>query len=184
MQQTRIGTSNPKTTLESKFASVPLIPKFARQRAARACELRNRDTSAVSCKSLARKRCALAERFELAERDIPPHRRHAAIGAGDDAFLGQVFCRFADDRGHLVRALDLLARDVDSANLHVLAVEQLQQGDRNTGISAFDRNLTDSALGQRRENLLVLPPFAAERCLPVDIGLDAVAVADVNGGGA
>ena len=40
------------------------------------------------------------------------------------------------------------------------------------------------ALRQRRENLLVLPPLAAERRLPVDVGLDAVAVADVHGGGA
>src|SRR5262249_62065904 len=64
------------------------------------------------------------------------------------------------------------------------AVEELEQGDRNTGISALERNLTDSALRKRWENLLVLPPFAAERCLPVDVGLDAVAVANVNGGGA
>jgi hypothetical protein len=33
--QTRIGTSNPKTTLESLIASVPLIPKFASEGAAR-----------------------------------------------------------------------------------------------------------------------------------------------------
>src|SRR5215472_12093067 len=45
MQRALIGTSNPKTTLSHKFASVPLIPKFARECAARACELRNRDTS-------------------------------------------------------------------------------------------------------------------------------------------
>ena len=42
----------------------------------------------------------------------------------------------------------------------------------------------DAALGQRRKRRLVLPPFAPERRLPVDIGLDAVAVADVHGGGA
>src|SRR5262245_59815637 len=138
----------------------------------------------VSCESLARELRALAERLELAEGDIPPHRRHAAVGAGDDAFLRQVFRRFADDRGHLVRALHLLARHVDDANLHILAVEELEQGDRNTGISALDGNLSDPAPGKRRENLLVLAPFAAERRLPVDIGLDVVAVADVNGGGA
>ena len=42
----------------------------------------------------------------------------------------------------------------------------------------------DPARRQRRKNLLVLPPLAAERRLPVDVGLDAVAVADVHGGGA
>ncbi len=33
---------------------------------------------------------------------------------------------------------------------------------------------------QRRENFLVLPPFRAQRVLPVDVGLDAVPVADVH----
>src|ERR1044071_2104828 len=51
-------------------------------------------------------------------------------------------------------------------------------------MDAFDRHFVELARRKRRENLLVLPPFAAERRLPVDIGLDAVAVANVNGGGA
>ena len=37
-------------------------------------------------------------------------------------------------------------------------------------------------VGERREHLLVLAPFLAQRLLPVDVGLDAVAVADVDGG--
>ena len=45
-------------------------------------------------------------------------------------------------------------------------------------------SLVDPALRQRRKNLLVLPPLDAERLLPVDIGLDAVAVADVHRSGA
>src|SRR5499427_10680301 len=68
MQQTRIGTSNPKTTLESKFASVPLIPKFAQERAARSCELRNRDTSAETLRK--RKRAAAAMSGRPDRRDI------------------------------------------------------------------------------------------------------------------
>ncbi len=48
------------------------------------------------------------------------------------------------------------------------------------------RHSTDTwsnpARRQRGENLLVLPPLAAERRLPVDVGLDAVAVADVHRG--
>src|SRR5262245_8752721 len=138
----------------------------------------------VSCESLARELRALAELIDLEDCAAPPRRRHAAVGTGYDAFLGEVFRRLANDRGHLVWALNLLARHVDGANLHVLAVEKPQQADRNAGISALDRDLPDPALGKRRENLLVLAPFAAERCLPVDVGLDAVAVANVNGGGA
>src|SRR6266508_1808233 len=68
---------------------------------------------------------ALAERLELGERDIPPHRRHAAIGAGDDLVLGDVFRRLADHGGDLIRRLHLVGRHVDDADLHVLAVEQV-----------------------------------------------------------
>ena len=48
-------------------------------------------------------------------------------------------------------------------------------------VDAFERNLVDAAFGQRREEFLVLPPFAAERRLPFDVGGNAVAVADVHG---
>ena len=47
---------------------------------------------------------------------------------------------------------------------------------------AFEGDLADPAPRQERERPLVLPPLAAERCLPVDVGLDPVAVADVDGG--
>ena len=39
-------------------------------------------------------------------------------------------------------------------------------------------------LASAGKDLLVLAPLAAERLLPVDVRLDAVAVADVHGGGA
>src|SRR5262249_61064439 len=45
MQRPRIELQIQKPHQSQKFASVPLIPKFARECAARACELRNRDTS-------------------------------------------------------------------------------------------------------------------------------------------
>src|SRR5262249_9622216 len=45
-------------------------------------------------------------------------------------------------------------------------------------------DLLDRALVDRREGLFILPPFAAERLLPVGVGLNAVAVADMHGGGA
>ena len=89
-----------------------------------------------------------------------------------------------DRRRDLLGRLDRVGRDVDHADLHVLALEQREQLERHLGVAAFDRHLADAACRQRRENLLVLPPLAAERRLPVDVGLDAVAVADVDGGGA
>src|SRR3954447_21399996 len=49
------------------------------------------------------------------------------------------------------------------------------------GVGAFERDLVDTARRQGREDPLVLPPFGAEARLPIDIRLDAVAVADVDG---
>src|SRR3989454_8083911 len=51
-------------------------------------------------------------------------------------------------------------------------------------MDALERDLLDAAFRQGREDLRVLAPLAAERPLPVDVGLDAVAVADVHAGGA
>src|SRR6266850_1164128 len=45
MPRVRLRTSGSKGALESKSASVPMISKFAQERAARYGELRNRDTS-------------------------------------------------------------------------------------------------------------------------------------------
>ena len=67
---------------------------------------------------------------------------------------------------------------------HVLAFEQREQVHRHARVLRLDRHLLDAARGERREDLLVLPPLAAERRLPVEVRLDAVAVADVDGGGA
>ena len=80
--------------------------------------------------------------------------------------------------------LDLVGRHVDDADQNVLVVEQREQAHRHARIEAFDRDLADLARGERRKDRLVLPPFAAERSLPVDIRLNAVAVADVHRGGA
>src|SRR3954464_5122157 len=48
-------------------------------------------------------------------------------------------------------------------------------------VGAFERDLVDMAPPQGREDPLILPPFGAEARLPIDIRLDAVAVADVDG---
>src|SRR5947208_6821460 len=49
-------------------------------------------------------------------------------------------------------------------------------------VGAFERDLVDTARRQGREDPLILPPFGAEARLPIDIRLDAVAVADVDRG--
>src|SRR5437773_12576339 len=51
-------------------------------------------------------------------------------------------------------------------------------------VRAFERNLIDRRPGELRESLLVVPPFAAQRLLPLDVGFDSVAVADMDGSGA
>jgi hypothetical protein len=52
--------------------------------------------------------------------------------------------------------------DVDRADEHVLAVEQLEQIHRHMGVDAFDRYLIDAAFCERGKNLLVLTPLGAE----------------------
>ena len=84
--------------------------------------------------------------------------------------------------GDLLRRLDDIRRDVDAADQHVLALEQADQLDRHVRIAAFERDLVDPARRERGEGLLVLAPMLAERRLPVVVGLDAVAVADMDGG--
>src|SRR6185295_5034717 len=71
---------------------------------------------------------------------------------------------------------------VDHADKQVFAVQERQQIQRHVRVDAFQRDLADPAFGKRREKLLVLPPLFAKRILPVDVGLDTVAVADVHGG--
>ena len=51
---------------------------------------------------------------------------------------------------------------------------------RHVRVEALERHLVDRALRERRKDLLVLAPLVAERLLPVDVRLDAVAVADVH----
>jgi len=63
--------------------------------------------------------------LELAVGGIPAHRRHAAVGAGDDPFAWHVLHRFADHGRHLLGRFHLVGRDIDHADLNVLAVEEL-----------------------------------------------------------
>ena len=94
--------------------------------------------------------------------------------------LGDELQRFADRVGDLLGRLHDIGRDIDDADQQVLAFEQLHQVHRHMRVHALERDGLDRALRDRREDLLVLAPLGAERGLPVDVGLDAVAVADVH----
>ena len=93
--------------------------------------------------------------------------------------------RFADHGRDLGCGLDLVGGNVDDADQHVLAVKQLEHAHRYARIDAFERDLVEAAARQRRKELLILPPLGPERRFPLDIGGNAVAVADVHraGGG-
>ena len=131
---------------------------------------------------LARERRAFAERPQLRRRDLAVHRRHAAVGAREQMARGDELQRLLDHFGNFLRRLHAVACHVDHADEHVLALEQLHQLDRHARVDALERDLLDPAFRQRGEDLLVLAPGFAERLLPVEVGLDAVAVADVHAG--
>src|SRR6185312_3301114 len=95
-------------------------------------------------------------------------RREPAIGAGMNALDRHELHGAADGGRHLLGRLDAVGGDVDRPEQHVLALEQLQEPQRYARMDAFERDLVDAALGQRREDLLVLPPLAAEALLPLD----------------
>ena len=80
------------------------------------------------------------------------------------------------------RRLDLVRGHVDGADQHRLALQELHQLGRHVALPAFQRDLLDLAAIERREGLFVLAPAVAQRLLPLDVGLDAVAVADVHRG--
>src|SRR6266540_6100215 len=121
-----------------------------------------------------------AEGAELGASELAVERHHAAVGAGEDLRGRHVLHRLADHCGDLRRRLHRLARDVDRAHQHVLRAEQADQRHRHARVGALERDPADAALGQQREGQLVLAPLAAERLLPVGVGLDTVAVADVH----
>ena len=145
----------------------------------------DRDSRTRAYPSLCRASLApRAERHQLGFGDVAAHRRHAAIGGRDDVALRHELRDRVDHLDDVLGGLDGVAGDVDHAGLDDLALEQAEQFQRHPRVAAFDRDLLDRAFGDRRKDILILPPLAAERLLPVGIGLDAVAVADVHGGGA
>src|SRR3954453_8427254 len=125
-------------------------------------------------KPLPRQLCAGAEPQQLGFGDIAPHRRHAAIGGRNDIAPRHELCDIVEHLADVFRGLHRVAGDVDDAGLHDLALEQAENVERYLRIAALDRDLLDRAFGDRRKDLLVLPPLAAQRLFPDGVGLDAV----------
>ena len=122
------------------------------------------------------------ERLDLSHRHVARERHHAAVRARNDVLGRHVLHRLANCLRDFPRRLDPVRRHVDHAHHHVLALQHRQHAQGHARPGTLQRDLIDRAPGEHRKGLLVLPPLVAERALPVDIGLDAVAVADVHGG--
>ena len=73
----------------------------------------------------------------MAHGDVAPHRRHAAICAGDDLFLWHDLDHVTNHLRHLLWRLDLVGCDIDHTDQQVLAFEQGQQFQRNARVDAF-----------------------------------------------
>src|SRR6202035_1465665 len=82
-------------------------------------------SAADSTEFLSRQGGAAAECFKLQCGDFAAHRRHAAICTGDDFLRGNIFCRFADHRGDFLWRFDPIGGDIDGADQHIFAVEEL-----------------------------------------------------------
>src|SRR5262245_38416509 len=75
---------------------------------------RNRSVLGGSAGEMAADECgAGSECGEFADRRLPRHRRHAAIGAWEEPLSRDEGERTLDRRGHLTWCLDMLARHID-----------------------------------------------------------------------
>src|SRR6266571_7482993 len=122
----KVARNVPVGTRSSACPDSIAHPIRTATRAARA----RKTMTCSSSKPLPRQRRAPAERDELGGGDRAAHRRHAAIGAGDDVLARHVLHRFADRGGDLLGGLDRVARHVDRADQHVLAFEQGEEAHR------------------------------------------------------
>ena len=98
--------------------------------------------------------------------------------------FGHVLQRLADGVGHLLGGFHHVAGHVDHTHHHVFALQQRHQMRRHVRVVALQAHLADAAFGKCWKDGLVLPPLLAQGFLPVQVGLDAVAVADVHSSGA
>jgi hypothetical protein len=125
----------------------------------------------------------LSQRRQLGLGDLAAHRRQAAVGAGDQPLLGHELQ--APDRwsrrsppGVSIRSE---ATSITPTITSLPSSRRISSGGTCEWMHSSE-TWSIATLREGREDLLVLAPFLAERRLPVDVRLDAVAVADVHRG--
>ena len=128
----------------------------------------------------------LRERPELASGHVPGERHHPAVRTGVEALqTAHGESAFAQGRRDLLRpSRPGRSRRRSHRRARPCPSRSADELERDARVRAFERHLADRRAREQRKGLLVLPPLAAERLLPVDVGLDPVAVADVDGGSA
>ena len=109
------------------------------------------------------------------------HRRHAAIGAGEQPLRRHERQRLRDRVRDLLGRLHPVGRHVDHADSTSLPANSRISaiGTASGGIPAKPGR---SGCSPAEERPLVLPPLRAQRPLPIDVCLDAVAVTDMHRG--
>jgi len=80
------------------------------------------------------------------------------------------------------RGLDRVARDIDHAGLHHLLLSSASSSSGTLELRHSIATCGSRFLSIRGKNILGIAALAAQRLLPIRVGLDAVAVADVHGG--
>ena len=134
--------------------------------------------------TLARQRRARAERLELADGDVArqaaPCRNWCRAGCARHR-------RASAPRRWTAATSSGVSTVFEATSMTPTRIVLVRQeaaiseiGTRELAHSSETCSIDDGV--DRREDLLILPPFGAERLLPFEVGLDAVAVADVDGG--
>src|SRR5882672_1815139 len=140
----RAAPAPPWTASDQRLAA----PRRRLRAAAASGGVRRRFTARAGTSSELRAydRGAGRERRELAERDGARQVLHAAIGRRDQALGRQHLERRADPRGHLLRRLDVAVVQVEHADQHCFRRQRLQDGEVETRLRGFDRDLLRRAL--------------------------------------
>ena len=115
-----------------------------------------------------------AKRGKLSSSNVAWQRGQATIGTGLYPLGIRMFQGFAQGCSHRFGQLDCFCGDVDAADQDLFVAQMPDQRDRHLRTLAFEGYLLDTAFVQRRKNLVVLPPFVAERLFPLIVGLAAV----------
>ena len=111
----------------------------------------------------------------------PGQRSHAAVcGRIQLVGIDKPEC-FPQRTGHSLWCLDAVAGHVDGTHHHFFPSNEFEELHGDMRVVAFERDDVDVGLLQLWEGPFILAPLLAQCLLPVCVGLDAVAVADMDG---